>query len=90
MVEVTLTSVGARSARTRAPFALVMRAHIRLVRTADNQQLLTSDYVHERGALTISQWSANQAWPLAQALKAGCETLGARIVSSILPRERDR
>jgi hypothetical protein len=82
VLEVGLSKVGTTGDGIDPPLLLTMQAHARLVRTMDNQELASGDYVHAGNRLHLSEWSSNRAERLAAALRSGYEALGAQIYES--------
>lgn len=80
VLEVALTKAGFRS---RDALALMMEARVRLVRTRDNEEIFSADYVHNGGERPLEEWSANQAELVIASLNAGYEALGALIYDNI-------
>jgi hypothetical protein len=83
VLEVALTRVTTEGEGLDAPLQLSMEIHARLVRTSDNRELFSSDYVYFGERLRLSAWSSNQAEHLLQALQSGYENLALHIYDSI-------
>ncbi len=83
VLEVALTRAGTRGTGINAPVQLYMEAHVRLVRTADNSELLSTDYEYQGEKLQLAEWSANQGKALLEGLEAGYAALGSHIYDSV-------
>ncbi len=83
VLEVALTRAGTRGTGVNAPVQLYMEAHVRLVRTADSSELLSTDYVYQGEKLKLAEWSANQGKALLEGLEAGYAALGSHIYDSV-------
>ncbi|WP_461517242.1 hypothetical protein [Porticoccus sp.] len=77
--EVALTKVGADDGGINPPLQLYMQAHVRLVRTSDNSELMSEDYRYTGPSMKLEEWSANNANPLLKEIENGYEVLGAHI-----------
>ncbi|HSN39638.1 MAG TPA: hypothetical protein VLT92_05535 [Burkholderiales bacterium] len=83
VLEVALTKAGTQGAGINAPLWSYMEARIRLVRTRDNAEVFSSEYLYQGERLTLAEWSANRSERLLRALKTGYETLGEHIYESV-------
>jgi hypothetical protein len=95
VLEVGLTKVVTEGSDIKRPLVLLMEAHVRLIRTADNSEIFSADYLYVGKRLKLSEWSANDAEPLLRALKAGYETLASHIYDNVfllypLPDRKDQ
>lgn len=84
VMEVALTYVGTQGGGFNPPLQLVMTAHVRLVRTVDNTEIIDVDYTHTGASYTLSAWSENGAQRLLQALQNGYGALAQHIHDSVL------
>lgn len=64
-------------------FRLSIIAHARLIRTSDNKEVVSNDFVHEGDGLKLSEWTSNEAKRLSEALNSGYRSLGEKIIESI-------
>jgi hypothetical protein len=65
------------------PLCLSMTAHVRLIRTTDNLEIFSADYVYQGKTLYLAGWASYQAEPLLSELKLGYETLGSHIYNTV-------
>lgn len=87
VLEVALSKVGfvktIEHSDLNTPLILNMTTHVRLIRTVDNAEVFTGDYVYQSVGLKPSEWLANQAGLLLHALQIGYEILGSNIYDNI-------
>ncbi len=83
VMEVALTRAGTRGRGIDAPVQLYMETQVRLVRTADNSELFSTDYEYQGRRLKLADWTANQGKALLRGLEDGYETLGSHIYESV-------
>lgn len=79
VAEVALTEVGISGRGIDSPGVLAMKARVRLVRTADNAELVAGDLAYLGPRLRLSEWSAMDGHRLMRALQTGIDTLGAQL-----------
>lgn len=82
-LEVGMTKVGTAGGGINPPLSLEMEAHVRLVRTIDNTEIMSSHYTHSCGNLKLAEWAANQGEQMVVALKSEYEILGGHIYDDI-------
>lgn len=83
VLEVALAKVGTDGSGINSPIALVMQAHVRIVRTADNTEVFSSTYDYSGKRRKLSEWSAEEGKPLLDALQVGYEALGRQIYDNV-------
>lgn len=79
VLEVALSKVGTKNGGLNPPLQFYMEAHVRLVRTSDNTELMSEDYIYTGPSMKLDEWAANNADPLLKAIVTGYEVLGAHI-----------
>ncbi|HEX5360355.1 MAG TPA: hypothetical protein VFW49_04595 [Fluviicoccus sp.] len=79
---VSVTKAGTQGDGINAPVQGYMQAHLRLVDTRDNRELLARDIRYEGGRHKILDWSAEDARPLLEMLEQAYDALGAQAVES--------
>lgn len=83
VLEVAMKEIGTEGSGINPPLILHMTAHVRLIRTRDNTDLFSADYVYYGGQRKLSEWAANQNEQLLKALNAGFGVLGSHIYDSV-------
>lgn len=83
VLELAITRISAEGESLDAPLALKMLAHARLLRTADNTELFSTDAEYKGDRHTRSEWAADQSKLLLEALSAGCGVLGRHIYEEV-------
>jgi len=83
VLEVVLNKVGTEGSGINPPLAIVMEAHVRLIRTDNNAEIFSANYVYHGEKRKLAEWSANQAERLLRALNSGYESLGAHIYENV-------
>lgn len=83
VLEVALTKAGTQGKSIRGPIQVYMQAHVRLVRTRDNQEVYSADYTYLGERLNLKEWLTNNGQLLLQALERGYVILGSHIYDSI-------
>lgn len=84
VLEVALSKVGTKNGGLNPPLQFYMQAHVRLVRTSDNTELMSEDYIYTGPSMKLDKWAANNADPLLEAIVTGYEVLGAHIFENTL------
>ena len=83
VLEATLTKAGTQGNGINKPVQVYMEAYIRLIRTADNNEVFSFDYTYRGERLKLSEWSANQGQLLLRSFNTGYERLGSHIYDSV-------
>lgn len=83
VLEATLTKAGTSGSGINDPLQAYMEAHIRLIRTADNNEVFSCDYTYRGERLKLSDWAANQGEQLLRSLNTGYERLGSHVYDSV-------
>jgi hypothetical protein len=79
VLETALTKVGVRGPSLDGPLFAYMDVRVRLVRAADNEEILSTEYGYRSEWRTLAEWMANRGDRLTRALETGYEALGAHI-----------
>ena len=81
VLEVALTQVFSENKNKgiNPQLPLSMQAHIRLIRTKDNSVVLTDNFFFHGKQFSYTEWTANNAEKLAQALNTGYATIAQEI-----------
>lgn len=79
VMEVGLSKIGTTGSGLNAPIQLYMNAQVRLIRTRDNSEIATQEFIYEGESLALGSWSDNQAIHFTRALQAGYNSLGQHI-----------
>ncbi|RZU36930.1 hypothetical protein EV700_3143 [Fluviicoccus keumensis] len=83
---VTVTRAGTQGDGINAPVQGYMQAHLRLVDTRDNRELLVRDIRYEGERHKILDWSADNGQPLLAMLEHAYDVLGEQAVESAFLR----
>jgi hypothetical protein len=85
VLEVALTQVFTKimTKEINPTLPLFMQAQIRVVRTKDNSVVLAENFFYHGKQFTYTEWTANNAEKLAQALKSGYETIALDITDRV-------
>jgi hypothetical protein len=85
VLEVALTRVFApgRSEQLNPPLPFQMLAHVRVIRTRDNGVVFEDSYEYRGRQYTYTEWTANNAERLAQALATGYDTIARDIADRV-------
>jgi hypothetical protein len=83
VLEVGLSQVSAAGSGSKGAQQLLMQARVRLIRSRDNRELTSADYLYQGERRLPAEWAAEQGAALVPALQAGYATLGTHIHDSI-------
>lgn len=83
VLEASLIGVHLRGEGIEHPLLLSIDASVRLVRTADNREVLTTDYGYLGPREALAVWSEHEGRGLGEALEGGYRALAAHVHDSV-------